>query len=108
MIGHPCQLFKLRHRPIILGKNKNSKFVTKYSDSMTRLADVNLSSDQSSELKEIPLPSLSISKSRSMSDVRESGFKRRAKQVQATAAVSQAFRSSGNQKSLQRWKELLQ
>merc|ERR1711899_355748 len=67
-------------------KNKNSKFVTKYSDSMTRLADVKLSNDQSSELKEIPLPSLSISKSRSMSDVRESGFKRRAKQVQTTTA----------------------
>ena len=58
--------------------------------------------------KEDHVPSIAISKSKSMSDVRLSGFKGRVKQVQATAAVTQAFRSSGNQQSLQRWKQLLQ
>ena len=58
--------------------------------------------------KEDHVSSIAISKSKSMSDVRLSGFKGRVKQVQATAAVTQAFRSSGNQQSLQRWKQLLQ
>ena len=75
---------------------------------MNHLADVNLPNLQTLGLKEDPLPSLAISKSKSMSNVKENKFKRRVKQVQATTAVTKAFRSSGNQQSLQRWKQLLQ
>ena len=69
---------------------------------------MNLSSQKSSGVKEDPLPSLATSKSKNLSNVKEMKFKRRVKQVQATTAVTEAFRSSGNQQSLQRWKQLLQ
>ena len=55
-----------------------------------------------------PAPSLNMTKSKSSANVTESGFKRKAKNVQTTAAVSKAFQSTGNQISLQRWKTLLQ
>ena len=55
-----------------------------------------------------PDPSLMMAKSKSSGNVTETGFKRKAKKIQTTAAVSKAFQSTGNQISLQRWKSLLQ
>ena len=55
-----------------------------------------------------PVPSMMLSKSQSSVSLSESGFKRKAKKVQTTAAVTKAFQNSGNQISLQRWKSLLQ
>ena len=92
---------------IILGKNKN-KSRSIDSNRITKTQDTDQSGKLNVGNKEDHVPSLAISKSKSMSDVRLSGFKGRVRQVQATAAVSQAFRSSGNLQSLQRWKQLLQ
>ena len=92
---------------IILGKNK-SKSKSNNSTLIVKTQDTDHSGKLNVDNKQDHVPSLAISKSKSMSDVRLSGFKGRVKQVQATAAVTHAFRSSGNQQSLQRWKQLLQ
>ena len=91
----------------ILAKNKNNSRSNDTNRSL-KTQDTDQSGKLNVDSKKDHVPSLAISKSQSMSDVRLSGFKGRVKQVQATAAVTQAFRSSGNQQSLQRWKQLLQ